>query len=159
MRSHTSSSWASFSSLKSVRLSSTLSCSLFPLLVGSLSCDSRAVVAAVSVTVAADNLKTIKNSLTDKTEGLKTLSELMDTYSLVAAGILLATAVSQFICMLTMWWYDETARAASPRVFISVRRYKKLISDQAPPAPPPAPPAVDAGAACTATSYLFDHNV
>jgi hypothetical protein len=40
--------------------------------------DSHAVVAAVSVTVASDNLRTIKNSLTDKTEGLRTLSDLLD---------------------------------------------------------------------------------
>jgi hypothetical protein len=69
--------------------------------------DSYVVVAAVSVTVAAENLRTIKAALTEKTEGLKTLSDLLDKYSLVAGGILLATACSQFLCMLTMWWYDD----------------------------------------------------
>jgi hypothetical protein len=63
-----------------------------------------AVVAAISVTVAKDNLAAIKNSLTDKTEGLRTLSELLDKYSTVAAGILLATACAQFFCILLMWW-------------------------------------------------------
>ena len=82
-----------------------------PLLFDLLPCDRRAVVAAVSVTVAADNLKTIKNSLTDKTEGLRTLSEIMDKYSQIAGIILIATAISQFICMLTMWWYDPLVLA------------------------------------------------
>jgi len=66
--------------------------------------NSPAVVAAISVTVAKDNLSAIKSSLTDKTEGLKTLSELLDKYSTVAAGFLLATACSQFFCIILMWW-------------------------------------------------------
>jgi hypothetical protein len=86
-------------------------------------CDSRAVVAAVSVTVAADNLRTTKNSIVNKTEGLNTLAELMDKYSTVAGGILFATACSQFICMMTMWWYDELARCLAPLV-IAALRYK-----------------------------------
>jgi hypothetical protein len=67
------------------------------------------VVGIVSVTVASDNLKTIRASLTDKTEGLKSLSDTWEKYSQVASAILLATAVSQFFCIITMWWYDEIA--------------------------------------------------
>jgi hypothetical protein len=65
------------------------------------------VVAAVSVTVAADNLKTIKNTVANKTDSLQTLSTLMEKYSMIAGAILLATACSQFFCVLTMWWYDN----------------------------------------------------
>ncbi len=82
-----------------------------PSLFDLLPCDACAVVGIVSVTVAADNLKTIKASLTDKTEGLRTMSELVDKYSQIAGYIMIATAVSQFFSMLLMWWYDQLALA------------------------------------------------
>lgn len=131
---------------------------LLPYFLQLLPFDSRAVVAAVSVTVASDNLRTIKNSLTDKTEGLRTLSDLLDRCDTVLTlcmhffqrvdqvlhGRRRHTPCDRHLPILVHAHnvvVSSILNCHPPLLFLMIpsRRYKKLIGDQAPPAPPPAP--------------------